>query len=104
MFSILHMLAVFLADLVKSRSRLEAENVLLRHQLNVALRKAPARLRLRGSDRAIVVWLIRVWPNLRVAVQVVKPETVSLPKIKSVGIDGAVRQGQAALRCAQRAE
>jgi hypothetical protein len=29
---------------------------------------------------------------------------VSLPKIKSVRIDGAAHQGQAALRCAQRAE
>ena len=76
MFSILHTLAGFVADLVKSRSRLEAENVLLRHQLNVALRKAPARLRLRGCDRAILVWLVRLWPNLLGAVQVVKPETV----------------------------
>jgi hypothetical protein len=42
MFSILHTLAAFVADLVKSRNRLEAE--LLRHQLNVALRNAPARL------------------------------------------------------------
>jgi hypothetical protein len=76
MFSMLHTLAAFVADLVKSRSRLEAENVLLRHQLNVALRKAPARLRLRGCDRAILVWLVRLWPNLLGAVQVVKPETV----------------------------
>lgn len=42
MFSILHTLAVFVADIVKSRSRLEAEDLLLRHQLNFALRKAPA--------------------------------------------------------------
>src|SRR3974377_2183274 len=76
MFSILHTLAAFVADLVKSRSRLEAENLLLRHQLNIAVRKAPARLRLRGCDRAILVWLVRLWPNLLGAVQVVKPETV----------------------------
>ena len=76
MFSVLHALAAFIADLVESRSRLEAENLLLRHRLNVALRKAPARLRLRGCDRAILVWLVRLWPNLLGAVQVVKPETV----------------------------
>src|SRR3974377_1201145 len=76
MFSILHTLAAFVADLVKSRSRLEAENLLLRHQRNIAVRKAPARLRLRGCDRAILVWLVRLWPNLLGAVQVVKPETV----------------------------
>ena len=33
MFAILHALGMFVADLFKSRSRLEAENLLLRHQL-----------------------------------------------------------------------
>ena len=41
MFAILHALAMFVADLFKSRSRLEAENLFLRHQLNIALRQAP---------------------------------------------------------------
>jgi len=44
MFAILHVLGMFVADLFKSRSRLEAENLFLRHQLNVALRRAPPRL------------------------------------------------------------
>ena len=69
-------LGMLVADLFKSRSRLEAENLLLRHQLNVALRQAPPRLRLRGGDRAFLVWMIRLWPNLIDAVQVVQPETV----------------------------
>ena len=64
MITILYALAMFLADLFKSRSRLKAENLLLRHQLNVALRQAPPRLRLRGSDRALLVWMIRLWPSL----------------------------------------
>jgi hypothetical protein len=38
MLAILHVLGMFVADLVKSRSRLEAENLFLRHQLNIALR------------------------------------------------------------------
>jgi len=33
MFAILHALGMFVADLFKSRSRLEAENLFLRHQL-----------------------------------------------------------------------
>jgi len=41
MFAILHALGMFVADLFKSRSRLEAENLFLRHQLNVALWRAP---------------------------------------------------------------
>jgi hypothetical protein len=76
MFAILHALGMFAADLFKSRSRLEAENLLLRHQLTVAMRQAPPRLRLRGSDRALLTWMTRVWPGLLGAVQVVQPETV----------------------------
>jgi hypothetical protein len=43
---ILHALGMFVAAMFKSRRRLEAENLLLRHQLNIALRRAPPRLRL----------------------------------------------------------
>src|SRR4029079_16652373 len=76
MFAILHALGMFVADLFKSRSRLEAESLLLRHQLTIALRHASPRLRLRGSDRALLVWMTRVWPSLLSAVQVVQPETI----------------------------
>jgi hypothetical protein len=76
MFVILHALGMFVADLFKSRSRLEAENLFLRHQLNIALRRAPPRLRLHGSDRALLVWMTKLWPSLLGAAQVVQPETI----------------------------
>jgi hypothetical protein len=76
MVAILHALGMFLADLFKSRSRLEAEILLLRHQLNLALRHAPRRVRPHGSDRALMVWMVRLWPNLIDTIRVVKPETV----------------------------
>src|SRR5437867_3215130 len=76
MFAILHLLVMFVADLFKSRRRLEAENLFLRHQLSIALRRAPPRLRLRGSDRALMVWLTRLWPSLLDAAYVVQPETI----------------------------
>ena len=44
MFVILHELGMFAADMFKSRRRLEAENLFLRHQFNIALRRAPPRL------------------------------------------------------------
>jgi hypothetical protein len=44
MFAILHALGMFVADLLKSRSRLETENLLLRHQLSIAMRQAPPRV------------------------------------------------------------
>ena len=76
MFAILHALGMFVADLFKSRCRLEAENLLLRHQLTIAMRQAPPRLRLRGGDRALLIWMTQLWPSLLDAVQVVQPETV----------------------------
>jgi hypothetical protein len=74
MFAILRALGMFVADLFKSRSRLEAENLFLRHQLSITLRRAPFRLRLRGIDRALFVWMIKVWSSLLGAAQVVQPE------------------------------
>src|SRR6516165_185045 len=76
MLAILHLLATFIADMFKSRRRLEAENLFLRHQLNIALRRTPARPRLRGSDRALLVWVTRIWPNLLDLSQLVKPATI----------------------------
>jgi transposase InsO family protein len=67
---------MFIVDLFKSPRRLEAENLFLRHQLSIALRRAPPRLRLRGSDRALLVWMTRLWPSLLSAAQVVQPETI----------------------------
>jgi hypothetical protein len=64
MFAVLSAIAIAVTNRFKSRQRLEAENVLLCHQLNVALRRAPARLRLSGIDRAILVWMVRLWPEL----------------------------------------
>jgi hypothetical protein len=64
MFVILNALGMFVADLFKSRCRLQAENLFLRYQLNVALRRAPSRLRLRGRDRALLIWMTRLWPDL----------------------------------------
>jgi len=76
MFVILHALGMFVADLFKSRCRLEAENLLLRHQLTIALRQAPPRLRLRGGDHALLMWMTWLWPSLLDVVWVVQPETV----------------------------
>jgi hypothetical protein len=76
MFAVRYALGMFVADLFKSRSRLEAENLFLRHQLNVAMRRAPPRPALRGSDRAFLFWMVRLWPSLIGTVQVAQPEAV----------------------------
>ncbi len=74
--AILHLLVRFVADIFKSRRRLEAENLFLRHQLNIALRRAAPRLRLRGGDRALLVWMVRLWPSQLGVAKVVQPETI----------------------------
>jgi hypothetical protein len=76
MLAILQVLGTIIANLFKSRRRLEAENLFLRHQLNIALRRAPHRLRLRGCDRALLVWMTWLWPNLLGLTQVVQPDTI----------------------------
>jgi len=71
MLAIVHLLGTYVANLFKSRRRIEAENLVLRHQLNIALRRRPPRFRLRGSDRALLVWMTplaepgRFGPSLR---------------------------------------
>jgi hypothetical protein len=76
MFAIIYLLGTLIADLLKSRRRLEVENLFLRHQLNITLRRRPQRLRLRGSDRALMVWMTRFWPHLLGLSWVVQPGTI----------------------------
>jgi transposase InsO family protein len=72
----LHMLWMFIVDLFKPRWRLQAENLFLRHQLGIALRRAPPRFRLHNSDRTLLCWMTRLWPNLLSLAHVVQPETI----------------------------
>ena len=65
-----------LAAPFKSQARLEAEIVMLRHQLNVLRRRLPAKPRLTVADRLIFVWLYRLFPSVLSAVTVVQPETI----------------------------
>ena len=76
MIAIVHLLGMYVADLFKSRRRLEVENLFLRHQLNIVLRRTPQRLRLRGGDRALLVWMTRRWPSLLGLARVVQPDTI----------------------------
>ena len=76
MFAALHTFWMFVVDFFKPRWRLQAENLFLRHQFGIALRRAPARFSLRSIDRALLVWMTRLWPSLLSAAQVVQPETI----------------------------
>ena len=60
----------------KSRARLEAEIILLRHQLNVLRRRVPSKPRLAVADRLLFVWLYRLVPSVLSAIAIVQPETI----------------------------
>ena len=64
MLALLLLIGNLLLDPFKSRSRLVAENLFLRQQLNIALRRAPPRLRLCRYDRVLLVLMTWVWPSL----------------------------------------
>src|SRR5262245_8990982 len=76
MLAILRLLGAFVADLFGSRRRCGVERLFLRHQLNVALSRAPHGLRPRGSDRALLVWMTWLWPSLLGLSHVVQPDTI----------------------------
>jgi hypothetical protein len=76
MLGTLELLLIWLASLLKSRRRLEAEVLVLRHQLNILRRKAPRRLRLSNADRLAFVWLYRLCPAVADAVTIIRPETL----------------------------
>jgi hypothetical protein len=66
-----------LSDFFKPRPRLEAEILILRHQLNVLQQRTPRRrLHLRWIDRALFIWLYRRYPRILDAMRIVRPETV----------------------------
>jgi transposase InsO family protein len=65
-----------LASPFKTQARLEAEIVLLRHQLSVLRQRVPSKPRLTMADRLLFVWLYRLFPSVLNAVTIVQPETV----------------------------
>ena len=64
-----------LAAILRSRRQLALENVALRHQLEVLQRNA-RRPRLKPSDRALWAFLSGVFPDWRLHLSIVKPDTV----------------------------
>jgi hypothetical protein len=56
-------LALF-ASPFKSKSRLEAENAALRHQLIILRRKVRGRVRLTNGDRLFFIQLYRLFPSV----------------------------------------
>ena len=69
------LLALFTSPF-KSKTRLEAENAALRHQLAVLRRKVRGRLEFTNGDRLFFVHLYRWFPSILKAIAIIRPETV----------------------------
>ncbi|HUK09483.1 MAG TPA: hypothetical protein VLX09_16535, partial [Stellaceae bacterium] len=76
MSTVLTLFSALLASVRRSRVSRDAEILFLRQQLLVLRRTAPAKLRLRNTDRLIFVWLYRLFPSLLDSTIIFKPETL----------------------------
>jgi transposase InsO family protein len=76
MADVLRLILAVLASLFKSRARLEAENLVLRQQINVLHRRLPKRPALTNFDRLLFVWLYHWFPSTVGALAIVRPETM----------------------------
>ena len=76
MFSLFCFLLAISASPFKSKTRLEAENAALRHQLMVLRRKVRGRVRLTNNDRWFFIQLYRWFPSILQVVTIVQPETL----------------------------
>jgi hypothetical protein len=76
MIALLWFVLAILASPFKSKCRLEAENIALRHQVIVLRRQARGRIYLTNVDRLLLVQLCRWFPSILRIVAIVQPETV----------------------------
>jgi hypothetical protein len=76
MIDFLELLVHLLVSPFKTQARLEAEVVLLRHQLNVLRRQVSLKPRLTMADRLLFVWPYRLFPSVLSAMTIIQPDTI----------------------------
>jgi hypothetical protein len=76
MFGLFCFVLAVLVSPFKSKSRLEAENAVLRHQLIVLRRKVHGRVRLTNNDRWFFIQLYRWFPSILQVLTIIRPETL----------------------------
>ena len=76
MIALLSFVLMLLVSPFRSKSRLEAENAALRHQLTVLRRKVRGRVQLTNSDRLFLVQVYRWVPSILKVITIIRPETL----------------------------
>ncbi len=95
MLELLLLLVRTLVALLRSRRDLVLENLVLHHQLQVALRTSP-RPSVHDRDRILWTWLRRLWPSgWRVHLVMVRPDTVIRWHAEGGGCTGPGGPGRA---------
>jgi hypothetical protein len=69
----MRLIAGLLVDLFRSRAALEAEILVLRQQIIVLRRGMPTRLPFMATDKLVLGWVCRLFPNARDALGIVRP-------------------------------
>src|SRR5215813_10903638 len=76
MIGLLCFVLAVLASPFKSKMRLQAQNAVLRQQLNVLRRRLHGRVRLTNHDRLFFVQLYRWFPSILQVLTIIRPETL----------------------------
>src|SRR5712672_3798129 len=76
MIGLLCFILAVLASPFKSKTRLEAENAALRHQLIVLRRKVKGRAHLTNNDRWFFIQMYRWFPSILEVLVIIRPETL----------------------------
>src|SRR5260370_39048575 len=76
MIELLRLILHIMASLFKPRTKLVAEILVLRQQLNVLRRQVSKRPQLSNTDRFLFVWLYRSFPSVLSAIAILRPETI----------------------------
>src|SRR5438067_12964316 len=76
MIEFLRLILHIIASFFKPRTKLVAEILVLRQQLNVLRRQVSKRPQLSNTDRFLFVWLYRWFPSALSAIAILRPETI----------------------------
>src|SRR5207249_3002573 len=76
MIEFLRLILHIIASFFKPRTKLVAEILVLRQQLNVLRRQVSKRPQLSNTDRFLFVWLYRWFPSVLSAIAILRPETI----------------------------
>src|SRR5262245_48108225 len=76
MIEFLRLILHIIASFFKPSTKLVAETLILRQQLNVLRRQVSKRPQLSNTDRLLFVWLYRWFPSVLSAIAILRPETI----------------------------